>query len=122
MFFLSSANDNSPSALSFSPISLVSASLGNISSIVSRNTEIVDESYYETRTKEVFVEGTRKWYKPWTWFDDGDHYETRSYQEKIEKYKDAYSRPVQSLATGSYLAEFKVYNDDLYKNFGKTIF
>ena len=80
--------DTSSSALSFSPMNLVSASLGNISSIVSRNTEVVDESYYETRTKEVFVEGTRKWYKPWTWFDDGDHYETRSYKEKIEKYSD----------------------------------
>ena len=87
--YLSQLNlDTSSSALSFSPMNLVSASLGNISSIVSRNTEVVDESYYETRTKEVFVEGTRKWYKPWTWFDDGDHYETRSYKEKIEKYSD----------------------------------
>ncbi len=80
------------SALSFNPVNLVSGSLADLSSIIDDNTETVDESYYETKTKteEVFVESTRRWYNPFSWFDEGDHYETRShsYQEKIEKYVD----------------------------------
>ena len=74
------------SALIFNPANIVSASLASISSIVADNTETVDKSYYETRTKDVFVPSTRKWYNPFSWFNEGDHYEKRSYQAKVEKY------------------------------------
>lgn len=76
------------SALSFNPANLVSGSLADLSSIIDYNTETVDESYNETRTKKVFVESTRRWYNPFSWFDEGDHYETRSYQARVEKFVD----------------------------------
>lgn len=75
-------------ALTFNPANLVSGSLADLSSIITDNTETVDESYHETRTKRVFVESTRRWYNPFSWFDEGDHYETRSYQAKVTKYVD----------------------------------
>ena len=74
------------SALIFNPANIVSASLASISSIVADNTETVDKSYYETRTKDVFVPSTRKWYNPFSWFNEGDHYEKRNYKAKVEKY------------------------------------
>lgn len=75
-------------ALAFNPANLVSGSLADLSSIITDNTETVDESYHETRTKRVFVESTRRWYNPFSWFDEGDHYENRSYQAKVTKYVD----------------------------------
>lgn len=76
------------SALTFNPVNLVSGSLADLTSIIEANTETSDESYYETRTKRVFVESTRKWYNPFSWFDEGDHYENRNYKAKVEKYVD----------------------------------
>lgn len=75
-------------ALSFNPANLVSSSLADLSSIIDDNTETVDESYNETRTKRVFVESKRRWYNPFSWFSEGDHYENRSYQARVEKYVD----------------------------------
>lgn len=75
-------------ALSFNAANLVTGSLADLSSIIDDNTETVDESYTETRTKRVFVKSTRKWYNPFSWFNQGDHYEDRSYEERIKKYVD----------------------------------
>ena len=75
-------------ALSFNPANLVSGSLADLSSIIDDNTETVDESYNETRTKRVFVESKRRWYNPFSWFSKGDHFENRSYQARVEKYVD----------------------------------
>lgn len=75
-------------ALTFNPANLVSGSLADLSSIIDDNTETVDESYNETRTKRVFVESKRRWYNPFSWFSEGDHYENRSYQARVEKYVD----------------------------------
>ena len=75
-------------ALSINPANLVSGSLADLSSIIDYNTETVDESYNETRTKRVFVESKRRWYNPFSWFSEGDHFENRSYQARVEKYVD----------------------------------
>lgn len=75
-------------ALSFNPANLVSGSLADLSTIIDNNTDTVDESYTETRTKRVFVESKRRWYNPFSWFSEGDHYENRSYQERVKKYVD----------------------------------
>lgn len=75
-------------ALSFNPANLVSGSLADLSTIIDDNTDTVDESYTETRTKRVFVESKRRWYNPFSWFGEGDHYENRSYQARVEKYVD----------------------------------
>lgn len=75
-------------ALSFNPANLVSGSLADLSTIIDDNTDTVDESYTETRTKRVFVESKRRWYNPFSWFSEGDHYEDRSYQARVEKYVD----------------------------------
>ena len=75
-------------ALSINPANLVSGSLADLSSIIDDNTETVDESYNETRTKRVFVESKRRWYNPFSWFSEGDHFENRSYQARVEKYVD----------------------------------
>lgn len=47
------------SALAFSPISLVSASLADLSSIVKDNTQIVDESYEVDEEYKVKIKGTK---------------------------------------------------------------
>ncbi len=73
-------------ALAFNPVNLVSGSLADLTSIIDDNTETYDESYYETRTKRVFVASKRKWYNPFSWFDEGDHYENRNYKAKVEKF------------------------------------
>lgn len=75
-------------ALSINPANLVSGSLADLSSIIDYNTETVDESYNETRTKRVFVKSKRRWYNPFSWFSEGDHFENRSYQARVEKYVD----------------------------------
>jgi len=80
--------DVNTNALSFNPANLVSGSLANLSSIIDDNTETVDESYNETRTKRVFVKSARKWYNPLSWFKEGDHYEDRKYEARVQKYVD----------------------------------
>ena len=75
-------------ALSFNPVNLVSGSLADLASIIDDNTETSDESYYETRTKSVFVASKRKWYNPFSWLEEGDHYENRDYKAKVEKFVD----------------------------------
>jgi outer membrane lipoprotein SlyB len=47
------------SALAFSPISLVSASLADLSSIIKDNTQIVDESYEIDEEYQVKIKGTK---------------------------------------------------------------
>ena len=85
--YLSELNmDINGKALSFNPVNLVSGSLADLTSIIDDNTETYDESYYETRTKSVFVASKRKWYNPFSWFDEGDHYENRNYKAKVEKF------------------------------------
>lgn len=77
------------SELSFNPINLVMGNLDNLSRIIDDNTETVDASFY----KEEFVASKRKWYNPFTWFKEGDHYE----KVKIEKYVDRV--PMRKVAT-----------------------
>lgn len=72
--------------LTFSPISLVSGSLANLSSIVDSNSKSVDEGRYVQKTESVFVPSKIKWYNPFTWFNEGDHYEERHYNEWESKY------------------------------------
>ena len=59
-------------ALTFNPANLVSGSLADLDSLIDDNTETYDESYYETRTRSVFVASKRKWYNPFSWFNEGD--------------------------------------------------
>ena len=80
--------DINTSILTFNPANLVSGSLADLGTIINDNTETFDESYYETRTKQVFVPSKRKWYNPFTWNKKGDHYEEISYQVKVKKYVD----------------------------------
>lgn len=108
--YLSELNINIDSkGLTFNPAQLVSSKLADLGSIINSATEtkMIDKSYYVTKQKRVFVESTRKWYKPWTWFNEGDHYETRTYQEKVAKYEredyvlmqkvaDDYLTPIQN--------------------------
>ena len=68
------------SELSFNPINLVMGNLDDLSRIIDDNTETEDESFY----RKEFVASKRKWYNPFTWFKEGDHYE----KVKIEKYVD----------------------------------
>lgn len=76
------------STFSFNPISLVSRKLADLSSIIDDATETVDESYYVTKEKQVYVEDTRYLLLPWTWGRAGNHWETRKYQEKVTKFTD----------------------------------
>ena len=69
-------------ALSFNPANLVSGSLSDLSSIIDDNTETVDESYYDDKYK--WVPSKRKWYNPFSWFNEGAHWEGKT----IEKYVD----------------------------------
>ena len=69
-------------ALSFNPANLVSGSLADLSSIIDDNTETVDESYYDDKHK--WVPSKRKWYNPFSWFNEGAHWEGKT----IEKYVD----------------------------------
>lgn len=70
------------SALSFNPANLVSGSLSDLSSIIDDNTETVDESYYDDKYK--WVPSKKKWYNPFSWFNEGAHWEGKT----IEKYVD----------------------------------
>lgn len=69
-------------ALSFNPANLVSGSLADLSSIIADNTETVDESYYDDKYR--WVPSKRKWYNPFSWFNEGAHWEGKT----IEKYVD----------------------------------
>ena len=69
-------------ALSFNPANLVSGSLSDLSSIIDDNTETVDESYYDDKYR--WVPSKRKWYNPFSWFNEGAHWEGKT----IEKYVD----------------------------------
>lgn len=75
------------SALSFSPLSLVSASLASLNSIIEDNTESVDEGGYETfsRRKEGgFLRKTASFLS----FGIIDDYVTESYREWVPDYVD----------------------------------
>ena len=74
--------------LSFNPAQLVSSKLADLESIIDDATETRDESYYETKTEQVWVEDTRWFLLPWTWGREGDHWESRVYQEKVTKFED----------------------------------
>lgn len=75
-------------ALTFSPAELVSASLADLSTIISDKTEQKDEGHSETRTRKIFVPSKRSWYNPFSWFGKGDHYEDEKYEEWVAKYVD----------------------------------
>lgn len=100
-------------ALSFNPANLVSGSLADLSSIIDDNTETVDESYNETRTKRVFVESKRRWYNPFSWFSEGDHFENRSYQARVEKYVDYVD---MNEVASDYIVPFQKSLDDTKKD------
>ena len=74
--------------LVFNPAQLVSSKLADLESIIDDATETRDESYIETKTEQVWVEDTRWFLLPWTWGRAGDHWETRTYEEKISKFVD----------------------------------
>lgn len=99
-------------ALTFNPANLVLGSLSDLEDIIEDNTDSYDESYYETRTKSVFVPSKRKWYNPFTWFDEGDHYETRSYKAKVEKYVDKVD---MSQVASDYIIPFQESLDEIKK-------
>ena len=85
--YLNELNINvNSSALSFNPANLVAGKLADLSTILRDNTETVDEGYNETRTKRVFVESKRRWYNPFTWFKEGDHYENQNYTVWVSNY------------------------------------
>lgn len=87
--YLNELNINvNSSALSFSPANLVAGKLADLSSILRENTETVDEGYNETQTKRVFVESKRRWYNPFSWFKEGDHYENQNYTVWVNNYVD----------------------------------
>jgi hypothetical protein len=90
-------------ALSFNPANLISGSLSDLSSIIDDNTETVDESYYDDKYK--WVPSKRKWYNPFSWFNEGAHWEGKT----IEKYVDYVD--MKEVAFG-YIVPFK---DDLDK-------
>ena len=72
----------------FNPTNLVLGSLSNLSSILEENTTEVDEGRYVQRTENVFVPSKRKWYNPFSWFEEGDHYEQRHHKEWESRYVD----------------------------------
>ncbi len=95
-------------------LNIVSNKIAGLNNLIKSNTKSVDESYYTSRqetytdyeerdvekTRRVFVPSKRHWYNPFSWFKEGDHYETRSYwttervpvtktrtvQDKVTKY------------------------------------
>ena len=71
-----------PGALSFNPVNLVVGSLADLETIIDDNTETVDESYLKENAK--WVPSKKKWYNPFTWFNEGAHWEDKW----IEKYVD----------------------------------
>lgn len=68
--------------LLFNPANLVSSSLADLSSIIDAKTETEDESYYKEKYK--WVPSQRKWYNPFSWSNEGAHWEGKT----IEKFVD----------------------------------
>ena len=60
----------------------VSSSLADLSSIIDAKTETEDESYYDEKYK--WVPSQKKWYNPFSWFNEGAHWEGKT----IEKFVD----------------------------------
>ena len=58
------------------------SALAVLETIIDDNTETVDESYCKPGAK--WVPSKKKWYNPFTWFNEGAHWE----DEWIEKYVD----------------------------------
>ena len=94
-------------ALSFNPANLVSGSLADLSSIIDDNTETVDESYYDDKYK--WVPSKKKWYNPFSWFNEGAHWEGKT----IEKYTDYVDMRV---VTSSYIKPFQRSLDQTQKD------
>lgn len=94
-------------ALSFNPANLVSGSLADLSSIINDNTEIVDESYYDDKYK--WVPSKKKWYNPFSWFNEGAHWEGKT----IEKYTDYVD---MNEVTSSYIKPFQRSLDQTQKD------
>lgn len=94
-------------ALSFNPANLVSGSLADLSSIIDENTETVDESYYDDKYK--WVPSKKKWYNPFSWFNEGAHWEGKT----IEKYTDYVDMRV---VTSSYIKPFQRSLDQTQKD------
>ena len=94
-------------ALSFNPANLVSGSLADLSSIINDNTETVDESYYDDKYK--WVPSKKKWYNPFSWFNEGAHWEGKT----IEKYTDYVD---MNEVTSSYIKPFQRSLDQTQKD------
>lgn len=94
-------------ALSFNPANLVSGSLSDLSSIIDDNTETVDESYYDDKYK--WVPSKKKWYNPFSWFNEGAHWEGKT----IEKYVDYVD---MNEVASDYIVPFQKSLDDTKKD------
>ena len=94
-------------ALSFNPANLVSGSLADLSTINNDNTETVDESYYDDKYK--WVPSKKKWYNPFSWFNEGAHWEGKT----IEKYTDYVD---MNEVTSSYIKPFQRSLDQTQKD------
>lgn len=94
-------------ALSFNPANLVSGSLADLSSIIDNNTETVNESYYDDKYK--WVPSKKKWYNPFSWFNEGAHWEGKTI-EKYTDYVDMYE------VTSSYIKPFQRSLDQTQKD------
>lgn len=95
------------SALSFNPANLVSGSLSDLSSIIDDNTETVDESYYDDKYR--WVPSKKKWYNPFSWFNEGAHWEGKT----IEKYVDYVD---MNEVASDYIVPFQKSLDDTKKD------
>ena len=94
-------------ALSFNPANLISGSLSDLSSIIDDNTETVDESYYDDKYK--WVPSKKKWYNPFSWFNEGAHWEGKT----IEKYVDYVD---MNEVASDYIVPFQKSLDDTKKD------
>lgn len=74
-------------ALMFNPAQLVSASLADMSTIISDHTEQVDESYKDVRKRPIFVPSKRRWYNPFSWFSKGGHWDEEKYPVWVPKFE-----------------------------------
>lgn len=94
-------------ALSFNPANLISGSLSDLSSIIDDNTETVNESYYDDKYK--WVPSKKKWYNPFSWFNEGAHWEGKT----IEKYVDYVD---MNEVASDYIVPFQKSLDDTKKD------
>jgi len=91
-------SDSDDTGISIDPFSLVQSKISNIS--FSSYVSEVNETIYEE--EKVFVEDTRYLLMPWTWFREGDHWETRIKEvDNLVEYVD-----MKSL-TNSYITDFR---------------